>query len=192
VLPLATALLPTCDAVLFGGAVANTVLLAQGWKPGGSPCEPAAVPEVAEFLRAARAKGAQMFFPVDAVVRTSRPGAPPDYEVKPLDRPLGPDEAAVDIAIETVVEYRKVLNESATALWVGLMGDCSVEETQSGSVRVGQAVGQARRAVVAGDDTVAAAAFFGQDGSYRLAPGGDAALALLAGESFPGLDALER
>jgi phosphoglycerate kinase len=192
VLPLATKLLPVCDSVLFGGAVGNTVLLAHGWKPGGSPCEPAAVPDVLDFLRAARAKSAALYFPVDAVVCTRRAGAPPDYEVRPLDRPFGPDEAAVDIAIETCVEYRKVLAESATALWVGLMGDCSVEETQSGSVRVGQAVGQVRRSVVAGDDTVAAASFFGQDGTYRLAPGGDAALALLAGESFPGLDALER
>ena len=192
-LPLTTALLPSCTDILVGGAVANTFLVAQGWRPGSSPYEAGALNDATEILRVASANNVQMHMPVDAVVRVQpSPGVAPIYDVRRLDRSFQPEEAAVDVAIETCNAYRAILSRSATALWVGLMGDCSIEETQSGSLRVGTAVGEARRAFVAGADTVAAALFFALDGRLRPIPGGDTGLALLSGQPFPGLEALKR
>jgi 3-phosphoglycerate kinase len=84
------------------------------------------------------------------------------------------------------------LAKQATALWVGLMGDCSVEETQGGSLRVAQAVGMANRPIAVGDETVWATTYFGFDARIRLIQGGDAAIALLSGTELPGLAALAR
>lgn len=149
--------------------------------------------DATELLRVARAHDVKVHMPVDAVVRVqASPGVAPTYDVRRLDRTFLPEEAVVDVAIETCNAYRDVLCRCTTALWAGLMGDCSIEETQSGSLRVGAAVGEARRAFVAGADTVAAALFFALDGRLRAMPGGDAGLALLSGQPFPGLDALAR
>jgi phosphoglycerate kinase len=189
--PVLTALLPHCTDVLFGGAVANTLLAAQGWRPGGSLYEPDALNDAVEFLRVARTTSVNLHFPIDAVIRTRGPlGVAPTYDVRRLDRPLAPEEAAIDVAIETCNAYREVLCRCVTAVWVGVMGDCFVEESQSGSLRVGRAVGEARRSFVAGDDTVPASYFFALDGRLRVVPGGDAGLGLLAGMPFPGLEAL--
>lgn len=192
-LPLTTALLPSCTDILVGGAVGNTFLVAQGWKPGGSPYDAVALADATEILRLAATHNVRMHMPIDAVVRLRPPqGTAARYEVRRLDRAFLPEEAAVDVAIETCNAYRDVLSRSTTALWLGLMGDCSVEETQSGSLRVGAAVGEARRAFVAGAETVAGALFFALDGRVRPVPGGDTALALLSGQHFPGLQALKR
>ena len=192
VLPIATFLLPFCTDIVLGGAVGNTFLAAQGWKPGGSPYEPGAVAGVEALLVAAGNAGVKIHAPVDAIMSTTRPGGVRTYEVRKLDRPFLPEEAAVDVAIETCVAYTDVLARSASALWVGLMGDCSVEETQSGSLRVGQAAARVRRTVLAGDDTLAASRFFGLADRFQVLPGGDAALTLLTGGTLPGLEAIRR
>ena len=182
VLPIATALLPLCTDIVVGGGVGNTFLAAQGWRPGGSFYEPGAVAGVDAFIQAAGSAGVRIHTPLDVVVSTVHPGGSRTYEVRKVNRPFLPEEAAVDVAIETCVAYTDVLTRSATALWLGLMGDCSVEETQSGSVRVGQAAARVRRTLLAGDDTLAASRFFGLADRFQVLPGGDAALSLLAGE----------
>ncbi len=191
VLPVAMALLPLVTDVVVGGAVGNTFLAAQGWRPGASAYEPAAVAAVEAFILAASNAGVTIHSPVDVVMATTRGGSR-TYEVRKVDRPFTSEEAAVDVAIETCVAYTDVLARSASSLWIGLMGDCSVEETQSGSVRVGQAAGRVRRTVLAGDETVAAVRYFGLSERFQVLPGGDAALALLSGGSLPGLEAIKR
>ena len=192
-LPLVTALLPFCTDILVGGPVGNTFLAAQGWQPGGSPYDPSEVPDAKEILRLAASGNVKVHLPVDAVVREQASRrATPTYAVVRLDRELRAEEAALDVAIETCNAYRAVLCRCTTALWVGLMGDCSIEETQSGSLRVGHAVSEARRAFAAGEDTVGGAYFFALDGRLRAVPGGESGLDLLSGQAFPGLEALKR
>jgi phosphoglycerate kinase len=192
VLPIAQALLPACTDVLVGGGVGNTFLAAQGWRPGGSFYEPTATPDVEAFLKAAAGAGVRVHSPLDAVTATAGPGGTRSYAVRALDRAFLPEEAAVDVAIGTVVAYTDVLTRSATALWIGLLGDCSIEESQAGSVRVGQAASRVRRTVLAGDDTLAGARFFGLADRFQVVSGGDAAFPLLTGGTLPGLEALRR
>jgi len=191
VLPVAHALLPLCTDILLGGAVGNTFLVAEGWRPGGSAHEPAAVQSVEALLVAAQKAGVTVHTPPDVVMATTR-GGTRTYSVQKIDRAFQPEEAAVDVAIATVVAYTDVLSRSASSLWIGLLGDCSVEETQDGSMRVGQAASRVRRTAIAGDDTLAASRFFGLADRFRVIAGGDAALPLLTGGTLPGLQAIER
>jgi phosphoglycerate kinase len=191
VAPLARAVLGTCNDLLLGGAVGNTFLVAQGWKPGGSHYEADAVDLARELLELAGTHGVTVHSPLDAIVRSQRGGSYA-YEERVLDRPLQAHEAAVDVGLETCNAYRNVLAASATVLWVGLMGDCSVPETQRGSLQIGQAAGEAARAMAAGEDTVAGVRSFRLDSRFQIAAGGDAVISLLANESFPGLEAIQR
>ena len=77
-------------------------------------------------------------------------------------------------------------------LWVGLMGDCTIPETQRGSLRVGMAAAEAARAMAAGEETVEAVKFFRLDRRFEVAQGGDAVVSLLANAPFPGLEAVQR
>jgi len=189
--PLIRAVLPLCRDLLVGGAVGNTFLVAQGWRPGGSPHELDEIALARDLLELAHKLGVSVHTPLDAVIRNNA-GASPSYDNQALDRALLPHEAAVDLGRETCAAYGRVLAQSATVLWVGLLGDCSRPETQSGSLRVGQMAALAPRAMAAGDDTVRAIRDFGLAQKFKTAAGGDAVLALLAGEVFPGFEALSR
>ncbi|HEY5241774.1 MAG TPA: phosphoglycerate kinase [Polyangiaceae bacterium] len=192
VLPIATALLPVCTDIVVGGTVGNTFLAARGWRPGGSSYEPSALFVVNAFTAAAGSAGVRIHSPSDVIMSRAYKDGSRSFSVQKIDRAFLPEEAAVDVAIETCVAYTDVLTRSATALWVGLMGDCSIEETQSGSVRVGQAAARVRRTVLAGEDTLAASRFFGLADRFQVLSGGDAALRLLTGDTLPGLEALKR
>ena len=189
---LLRSLLATADTLVLGGVVANTFLVARAWSPGASVYEAAGVPLALEILREAAALGVAVMLPVDAVVATrSRPDASPVYSVKKI-ADVGAEDAVADIAIETSLAYREVMTSSATVLWNGLMGDCSNDQTQSGSYRTAQAATEASRyTMLVGDRTLAAARFFQLADYFRFeATGGDAMLALLRGDVLPGLEAL--
>jgi phosphoglycerate kinase len=189
---LTRAVLGVCNDLLLGGAVANTFLVAQGWKPGASPHEPDAVDLAKELLELARTRGVTVHVPLDAVIRIGRSSGATSYQDRALDRGLQGDEAVVDIGLETCAAYRDVLAKSATVLWVGLMGDCTIPETQRGSLRVGMAAAEAARAMAAGEETVEAVKFFRLDRRFEVAQGGDAVVSLLANAPFPGLEAVQR
>jgi 3-phosphoglycerate kinase len=142
-------------------------------------------------LELARTLGVSVHTPIDAVIRRNA-GTGPSYEELALDRALLSHEAAVDLGPDTCSAYGQILARSATVLWVGLLGECSGLETQGGSIRVGQMAALAPRAMVVGDDTVQAIRDFRLDQQFKTAAGGDAVLALLAGEVFPGFEALSR
>jgi phosphoglycerate kinase len=189
---LARAVLGVCNDVVLGGAVANTFLVAQGWKPGASPYEPDAVDLARELLERARGAGVTVHLPIDAAVRTARTSGGATLDDRLLDRALQNHEAVADIGPETCIGYRNVLAKSATVLWVGMMGECSAPETQRGSLRVGMAAAEAARPLAVGRETVEAVRFFRLDTRFKVAPGGDAVISLLAGAPFPGLDAVSR
>lgn len=189
-LPLVTTLLPNVNDILLGGVVANTFLVAAGWQPGGSVYEPALLMQATSLLSAAQARGVNIHWPVDVVVRDGLTALPSSrYDVRPIAH-LPANEMVVDVGNATTTAFRDVLARAATALWVGPMGDCSIAETQGGSLRIGQAVGEAARGIVAGKEVVDAVRLLGLDGRLRVAAGADATWALFAGESFPGLDVL--
>jgi phosphoglycerate kinase len=189
--PVIRAVLPLCKDLLLGGAVANTLLVAQGWRPGGSPHDPSEVTLAGEVLALAHAHGVTVHTPLDAVIRKGM-GAAATHEQLALDRALLPEEAAVDLGDETCSAYEHVLVQSATVLWVGLLGDCSRPESQRGSLRLGQLAALAPRAMAAGDETVQAIRDFRLDRQVRTAAGGETVLALLGGEAFPGFEVLSR
>ena len=98
----------------------------------------------------------------------------------------------IDVAQETCIAYREVLVRARMTVWNGVLGVCDTEDSQSGTLRIAQAMtGTTPYVLALGERTVI------QLDDMQLRPlfryvsgGGDAALDLLRGVVFPGIEAL--
>jgi len=97
----------------------------------------------------------------------------------------------IDIGPKSAEEFAKIIEEAEMVIWNGPMGLCEVEEFAKGTEIVAQAVALARKSVVGGGDTIAAANKFGLLDRYGfVSTGGGAMLEFLADKKLPGLEAL--
>jgi phosphoglycerate kinase len=190
--PLLRSLFGRVQAVLFGGVLANTFLAAQGVSVGRSFVETQALDLASELLREAAARGVRVVLPSDVVVRDASVHPPALRRRSVTAGEVGPDDMIVDVAQETCIAYREVLVRANMTVWNGLLGFCDSEDTRSGTFRIAQAMTQATPYVLAvGDDTVAQLDYMRLRGQFRyVSTGGEAALEMLRGTVFPGVEAL--
>lgn len=180
------------DAMCIGGAMAFTLLAAQGRPVGRSLVEPERVEEVRDVLERARERGVKIHLPVD-VVAAEDPVAGARHESVVLDR-IG-ERVGVDIGPETATRFADVISGARSILWNGPMGIFEVEDFAGGTRRVAQAVAEATRAgaysVVGGGDSAAALRHLElTDAVSHLSTGGGASLEFLEGKELPGIAAL--
>lgn len=184
------ALLPRVDALLAGGAMANTLFGAMGLETGASLVETDRTGVAARLLRAG---GAGLVLPVDCVTaRTLVSGA----RTRVVDRSeIAPGEVVGDIGPVTVRLFGEYLAGAATVVWNGPMGVFEVEEFSHGTVDIARAVAEAAdrgaTAIVGGGDSAAAVRAAGVAARItHISTGGGASLDLLAGRELPGVAAL--
>lgn len=184
------ALLLRVDHVLLGGAVANTCLAAQGWQPGASRYEAEQLEAARSFMETAQAQGITVHLPVDAVTMQRQVGL--SSTERRLIHEVPPNEAVVDLGLETSLAYAEILRASSTVVWNGLMGMGEVDELCGGTYRVGQAATiTALRSAVFGKRTVAVGERLDIMAPFKLVSvGGDAALSMMGGTVLPGVEAL--
>lgn len=184
------ALLEKVDALVIGGAMANTFLKAQGKKVGASRVEEDKLDLARELLEKAAAKGVEVHLPQDAVCATSF-----SEDAEPVlrdDGQIHDDEMALDIGDETIMNYMAVLRDSGTVLWNGPMGVFEWENFEYGTKAIAEALADAKNiSIVGGGDSAAAAAKFGvKDQLTHVSTGGGASLEFLEGKTLPGIAAL--
>jgi phosphoglycerate kinase len=187
-------LLERVDAMCIGGAMAFTLLVAQGVEVGRSLVERDRVDEVRGVLEKAEAKGVAVHLPVDVVAADS-PDAGAAHETVPLTE-IG-DRMGVDIGPETTRRFAAVLEEAKTVLWNGPMGIFEIEAYSHGTSGVARAIASATTAgaytVAGGGDSAAALAQLGMtDAVSHLSTGGGASLELLEGIELPGVAVLRK
>jgi phosphoglycerate kinase len=193
-LDLLNFLIAKVDVLVIGGAMANTMLFAQGKSVGKSLCER----DLAETARAILVKAAaakcRLILPVDAVVaREFKTGAA--SETVPIDRM--PDDAMIlDVGKATVAAIERELGACRTLVWNGPLGAFETPPFDRGTVAVARAVAALTKAgkllsVAGGGDTVSALAHARvvDDLSYVSTAGG-AFLEWLEGRELPGVAAL--
>ena len=187
-------LLARADRVLLGGAMAYTFLAARGVPTGRSLVEPDRIAGAARLL--ARCAD-RLDLPLDhraAPVDGSAAGEEPAPPVFPeAGLPVG--WRGLDIGPETAERYAAEIGRAATVLWNGPLGLAEDPRFAGGTNRIAAAVAEAAdrgaATVVGGGDSLAAVRRAGfADRIGHLSTGGGAALAFLAGEPLPGLDAL--
>jgi phosphoglycerate kinase len=183
-------LLAKVDALLIGGGMANTFLLAQGHQMGDSLVEQDAVETANKMLALAAERKVNLLLPVDLVVADAF-----DANANRKVVPAGGVEAgwrALDIGPETVKQFAEVINGAKTVIWNGPMGVFELAPFAEGTRAIAQAMAQSPgMTIIGGGDSVAAVEQAGlADKMAHISTGGGASLELLEGKELPGVAAL--
>jgi len=185
------ALLERVNAIVIGGAMANTFLEAQGKALGKSKVERDKLPIARNFLRKAAEKRVAVHLPVDVVAAS---GIDADAATAVSIDAIPADAMALDIGPATVDAYRKVLAPARTIFWNGPMGVFEMAPYAEGTRAVAEAITRVDGlTVVGGGDSAAAVRQLGFDEKAfgHISTGGGASLEFLEGKELPGLTALE-
>jgi phosphoglycerate kinase len=178
------------DALVIGGAMANTFLAAQGKNVGQSLQEADLHATARDIMQDAAKRGCTILLPVDAVVATEfRAGAA--TQVVSVDA-VPADAMILDIGPASVAALKSALAGWKTVLWNGPLGAFETPPFDTGTNEFARAVASAPvLSVAGGGDTVSALHHAGvaeQFGYVSLA--GGAFLEWLEGKSLPGVTVL--
>jgi phosphoglycerate kinase len=182
------------DAIIIGGGMANTFLLADGYPVGRSLCEPDHIETVHEIRALAKEYGCELVLPVDVVCAEKfEQGA--NHYVTDLNG-CKDHWMILDAGPASVRRFEIVLSEANTILWNGPLGAFEIAPFHHSTVSVAKLAAELTKeglavTVAGGGDTVAALnlAKATDDFSYVSAAGG-AFLEWLEGKSLPGIVAL--
>ncbi len=184
------ALLERVNAIVIGGAMANTFLEAQGKNVGKSKVEKDKLPVARNFLRKASEKKVAVHLPTDVLCGTGLDDTNP--VTLRVDH-ISDHQMALDIGPGTVELFRRVLTEARTVFWNGPMGVFEKPQWANGTVSVAKALAENTMAltVVGGGDSAAAIAQAGlADKVSHVSTGGGASLEFVQGLDLPGIAAL--
>jgi phosphoglycerate kinase len=186
-------LLGKVDALLIGGGMANTFMLAQGKELGDSLVEPESVSVARELIDKARAANVRLLLPEDAIIADAFSADAKRKTVSADAVPTG--WRVLDIGPETVRRFSDEIGKAKLLIWNGPMGVFELQPFAEGTRAVAQAMAAASRAgattIVGGGDSVAAIEQAGlADDMSHVSTGGGASLELLEGKSLPGVAAL--
>ena len=182
------------DAIIIGGGMANTFLLADGYPVGKSLCEPDHIKTVHEIHALAKEYGCELVLPVDVVCAEKfEQGA--NHYVTDLNG-CKDHWMILDAGPASVRRFETVLSEANTILWNGPLGAFEIAPFHHSTVCVAKLAAELTKeglaiTVAGGGDTVAALnlAKVTDEFSYVSAAGG-AFLEWLEGKPLPGIAAL--
>jgi phosphoglycerate kinase len=182
------------DFLAIGGAMANTLLLAQGKEIGRSLCERDMAETARQLLALANEQNCRVILPEDAAVASD---LTPGVTTREVAIDMVPrDTMILDIGTRTVARIGAALDEARTLVWNGPLGVFETPPFDHGTAAVAKRVAELTRAgkllsVAGGGDTVAALAAAGviDELSYVSTAGG-AFLEWLEGRELPGVAVL--
>jgi phosphoglycerate kinase len=185
------ALIDRVDALLIGGAMAFTLLAAEGADVGRSLVEADRLDDVRAAVAKAEARGVAIELPSD-VVTAAEATADSAATIVPATE-IPDDQMGLDIGPDTVGRFTRIVADAKTILWNGPMGVFELEPFSFGTRGVTLAVASATAfSVVGGGDSIAAVRRLGLEGSFdHLSTGGGASLEVLEGHALPGITILE-
>lgn len=183
-------LLTKVDALLIGGGMANTFLLAQGYAMGDSLVETSSLDLAKRMIDLAASRGTKLLLPTDAVVADA---FAPDAKTQVVPVTAVPAGWRIlDIGPDTRAMYAAEIAKAKTVIWNGPMGVFEMPAFAQGTRAVAQALADSTaKSVIGGGDSVAAIEQMGlADKVSHISTGGGASLELLEGQVLPGVAAL--
>jgi phosphoglycerate kinase len=193
-LDLLSFLIGKVDVLAIGGAMANTLLLAEGKEVGRSLCERDMTETARQILALASGQNCRIILPEDAVVAAE---LAPGTATRNVAIDAVPHGAMIlDIGTRTVAAFGAALDEARTLVWNGPLGAFETPPFDRGTIAVARKVAGLTRAgkllsVAGGGDTVAALAAAGlNDELSYVSTAGGAFLEWLEGRELPGVAAL--
>ncbi len=189
-------LLQKVDALIIGGAMANTFLLAQGHKVGKSLVEADLVDTARKIMTEAKTARREIVLPVDAVVAEKFEAHAPSRVVDITK--VDDNGMILDIGPRSIEQAVSVLARAQTLVWNGPLGAFEMEPFDTGTVEVAEAAAERTAAgklisVAGGGDTLAALNVAGVTDRFTyVSTAGGAFLEWLEGKLLPGVEVLRQ
>jgi len=188
-------LLDTVDNLIIGGGMTYTFTKAQGGNIGKSLLEADKQDLALEILDKAKAKGVNIYMPVDNVCADDFSNDANRQTVATGQIPDG--WQGLDIGPDTIKQFTDVVLNSKTILWNGPMGVFEFPNFAHGTDAIAKAVVKATEengafSLIGGGDSASAVnqAGYGDRVSY-VSTGGGALLEYMEGKVLPGVAALQ-
>ena len=184
------------DALVIGGGMANTFLLAKGVAVGKSLAEPDLADTARRILAAAEKANCAVVLPVDVVVaKEFREGA----ASRVVDAgAVAPDDMILDVGPQSVAAVDAWIDKAATLVWNGPLGAFEVPPFDRATVAAAKHAAERTArggllSVAGGGETVAALHHAGAaDGFSFVSTAGGAFLEWLEGKALPGVEVLRK
>ncbi len=182
------------NALVIGGAMANTFLAAQGLAVGRSLQEAEMHATARDILERAKSAGCEVILPSDAVVANELKPGVATQTVAMASVPA--DAMILDVGPATVAALISHLASCRTLVWNGPLGAFETPPFDAATTAFAKAVAEATgkgalRSVAGGGDTVSALRHAGVlDRMSYVSTAGGAFLEWLEGKTLPGVAAL--
>jgi phosphoglycerate kinase len=183
------------EALVIGGAMANTFLFAQGHGVGKSLVETDLAETARAILAAAEKANCAIILPIDAIVaKEFKAGADShDYGVDAIPA----DGMMLDVGPMSVERVKAAIDGAQTLLWNGPFGAFEIPPFDAATVAIAKYAAARSKAgklitVAGGGDTVSALNHAGAADDFTyISTAGGAFLEWLEGKTLPGVKALE-
>ncbi len=184
-------LINQADALLLGGAMANTFLVARGLSPGDSLFEKDKIELARELMEEASKNNIQLLLPRDVAIVQELAENAPSKVVGVEQIPEG--WSAVDIGDKTIDVYQEIIDRAGMIVWNGPMGAYELPPFNNGTEMIARAIAESdAESVVGGGDIAAALETLGfSDKVTHLSTGGGAVLDFWEGKDLPGVKILK-
>src|SRR4051794_11823002 len=187
-------LIAKVQALVIGGAMANTFMYAQGVNVQKSLAEKDMAETARRILAKATEENCAIILPVDAIVafhfQANAPSHAYGFDAIP------PDGMVLDVASQSIERIKGAIDDAATLVWNGPLGAFEMPPFDAGTVDVARYTAERTKAgklvsVAGGGDTVAALNHAGVGDKFTyVSTAGGAFLEWLEGRKLPGVQAL--
>ena len=183
-------LIPKFNSIIIVGAMANNILKYKGLKIGNSVYEKNIDYIIQEIFTYAEKNKCKIYFPKDVKIGKKLNDKSFEKDFKDIED----DDMILDVGSKTLVEIKKIIDDSSTILWNGPLGYFENENFSLGSSEVAKYIanrGNKIFSVVGGGDTVAVINSLNMKDKFNfVSTAGGAFLEYLEGKVLPGIKAL--
>jgi phosphoglycerate kinase len=193
-IPLLENLIGKVEALVIGGAMANTFLHAQGIGVGKSLVEKDMAGTARRILEKADSHNCAVILPVDAIVAFHLAANAPSHAYG-VDA-IPPDGMILDVGGQSIERIKGAIDDAETLVWNGPLGAFEMHPFERATVDIARYVAGRTRdhkliSVAGGGDTVAALNAAGvTDRLTYVSTAGGAFLEWMEGKSLPGVEVL--
>jgi phosphoglycerate kinase len=186
-------LMPKVDHLIIGGGMTYTFVKSMGGNIGNSLVEDDKLDIAREILKEAEANNVKLHLAVDALAADDFSNDAKTLTCNVSEIPDG--WMGLDVAEDTIANFKKVIEESETILWNGPVGVFEMDNFAKGTKAIADAIVTATEkgafSLIGGGDSVAAINKYNlADKVSYVSTGGGALLEYIEGKELPGVAAI--
>ena len=189
-------LIAKVEALVIGGAMANTFLHAQGIKVGKSLVEKDMADTARRIMDKAESRNCAIILPIDAIVAFHFEANAPSHAYG-IDA-IPAEGMILDIGGQSIERIKGAIDDAATLVWNGPLGAFELHPFEQATAEIAKYAAARTRAgklvsVAGGGDTVAALNMAGVAEQFTyVSTAGGAFLEWMEGKALPGVDVLRQ